>query len=524
MSFITFTGIGDSYPVPRTLVQTNFAQGQVSSGTNTYAALIVGNNTSAGSAGVDGYLYGPSTTVPLQTVQDAITLFGAGSPNHIAFRDFVLRNPLTPLFVAPVASASGGVAATLTLTIAGGTATGSGTIRIFTPEGPIDTGFASGAVVAHSGSNSIVDAAVLNINANQNLPYTAAASTSSIVLTAKVVGLQGNWLRAGIIVVGSGTGLSITAPAQGFMSYFAGGSGQASCDNVISFIEGLNQRFYYIVSDQDGYSEEVVDLDAMVQLQALPATGIRQRLFAGSVDTLANAISSTTALDDPRCEIEWMQNSDWAPYRLAACAAAVYSAQEAAIGGPNTINFNFFGSTPSTSGLWGVPAPLDGTSPTQSALISAINSGITVLQPIAGGRSQILRRVTTYFYEGSVSTPDYRTRDASQVTICDFFADDLATQATLQFEGLVIGNDPPAGALPPPPSIVTPRVYRSLINNLLSQYANRALLQNVATTISDTVVVRETSPSTRISAQIPLQPIEILNQIGILVNQVTPSQ
>jgi hypothetical protein len=72
--------------------------------------------------------------------------------------------------------------------------------------------------------------------------------------------------------------------------------------------------------------------------------------------------------------------------------------------------------------------------------------------------------------------------------------------------------------------VVTPRQFRSLINNFISVFNNMGLLQDVQDTINDTVVIRESSPSTRLSAQVPLQPIEILNQIGLVVDQDTPSQ
>jgi phage tail sheath gpL-like len=305
------------------------------------------------------------------------------------------------------------------------------------------------------------------------------------------------------------------------MSYFSGGTTADSNANVITYLEGLNHRFYYIVSAAVD-STQLVALSGMVNLMALPATGIRQRMIAGSNDTLANVEAVTTAVNAPRAEVVWMQNSDIAPSRLAAIAASVYSAEEASLGGPFTVNFNFFGSTPSTSGLWQIPAPLDGTSASQSARISALNSGVTPIVPTLGGNTELLRRITTYFLNGAVN--DYRCRDSSQVTICDFFADDVSTAATLQFAGATIGNNPAPGALPPPVGVVTPRVYRSLINNFISIYDNRGLLQNAAATVTGTNVIRESSPSTRISAQVPLQPVEILNQIGLVVDQDTPSQ
>lgn len=520
MSLISFTGVPDSYPLPSTLVQINFAQGAVSGGTTVYAAIILANKLASGSASSDGYIYGSSTAIPLQTVQDAISLLGAGSESMIMYRDFIVRNPNTPVFVAPVKESSGSQA-TLALTVSG-TATAAGTVRVFTPEGPIDTGFSSGDSPTVIMANVAINLGGGTLATNSTfLPFTAAASTGTCTLTAKQKGLRGNLLRAGIVVLGSGTGVTVTAPATGFMSNFSGGTTADSNANVITYLEGLGRRFYYIVSAAED-ATQFGAVSAMVNLMALPTTGIRQRCFAGSIDTLANVETITQAVNSPRAEDIWLQNSDYCPSRLAAIAASVYSLEEASLGSDFSVNFSHYGSTPSTQPFWGIPAPLDGSSPSVTSQVSALNSGVSPISTLAGGRTQLVRRITTYFLNGS--TNDYRCRDASQVTISDFFADDVSVAATLRFAGKTIGNDPAPGQPLPPPTTITPRQYRSLINEFIALYNNRALLQDAADTIASTVVLRETSPSTRLSAQVPLQPIEILLQIGLVVNQDTPSQ
>jgi hypothetical protein len=72
----------------------------------------------------------------------------------------------------------------------------------------------------------------------------------------------------------------------------------------------------------------------------------------------------------------------------------------------------------------------------------------------------------------------------------------------------------------PGPNVTTPRVFRACIDGLLDVFDGNDQLQNLSTIKSDTLVQREASPSTRMSAQIPLQPIDIHDQSAILVLQV----
>ena len=67
---------------------------------------------------------------------------------------------------------------------------------------------------------------------------------------------------------------------------------------------------------------------------------------------------------------------------------------------------------------------------------------------------------------------------------------------------------------------VTPRVVKACVNKLTRDYGDNGLLQRVPDIIAGTVVQRETTPTTRMSGQIPLWPVDILDQTAFQVNQV----
>jgi phage tail sheath gpL-like len=115
---------------------------------------------------------------------------------------------------------------------------------------------------------------------------------------------------------------------------------------------------------------------------------------------------------------------------------------------------------------------------------------------------------------------DYRIRDAHKVTVCDRYVDDLIAKAALTMRGKLLADDPKKNEPVPGPNVITPRVVKAMINRLTRDYGEDALLQLVDAIVAGTVVIRETTPTTRVSAQIPLTPIDILDQLAFQVNQV----
>jgi phage tail sheath gpL-like len=240
-------------------------------------------------------------------------------------------------------------------------------------------------------------------------------------------------------------------------------------------------------------------------------------VFAASVDTLANATTIATGLNAARAELVWSEKSPWTPSELAASAAAAYALFEAS-DNPRT-NFASFGNDAVTVNYWKTPRPrLDSAIPSRTSIKSALNNGISPIGMNPNGTTYLVNRITTRSLSGSVA--DYRIRPAHKVTICDYFADDIQAKAALQNAGKRIANDPPQGGKTPGPLVVTPSIFRGQIVSLLNDYNERDLLQNIDEIKAGLVVQRETTPSSRMSARVPLQPIDNLEQMAIAVDQV----
>ena len=182
-------------------------------------------------------------------------------------------------------------------------------------------------------------------------------------------------------------------------------------------------------------------------------------------------------------------------------------------------NYDSLGTQASDQAFWKVPAPRSGTSPTRATIKAALNNGITPIGVSQGGSTYIVKRITTKSLTGANN--DYRVRDAHKVTICDRFADDWITKASTQFSGKNVSDDPPPGARPLAPNVVSPRVVKAALQKLEQDYGDLGLLQNIPAIQQDTIVIRELGSPTRISSRVPLQTIDIVDQVTAAIDQIS---
>lgn len=504
---ITLTGLTANDPVPGAYLEINFAQGDAAGSGSPIEVLLMGNMTTAGSATADTTVYGPDSIVQLQTEQQAIDLFGAGSELHRMFRRFTRVNKDTTLRAIAVTE-SAGAQATGTFQYVG-TATAAGSTRVF-----VHDEFADIAIANLALASDIATDVAAEINKKTHWGVTAAATATGtwgfVTLTAKQKGPRGNEIRY-MPQITPAIGMTVPTAVDQPM---AGGSTADSSTAALSTIN--TSKYYYIVAAASD-ATQVDALSDQVATNAAPITGIRQRAIAGSIDTIANTNTLATGRNAARTELVWSEKSPWTPAELAANHAAAVTLFETK---PNPrTNFAGFGNDAVTAPYWLVPRPrLDSALPSRTNIKSALNNGVIPIGVNPNGTTYMVNRITTRSLNGSYN--DYRIRDAHKVTICDFFGEDLLAKTALNFQGKRIADDPPAGAPPPGPNVVTPSRYRSCVFGLLDVYAGNDLLQNVDAIKAGTIVQRETSPTTRLAVRIPLQPIDNALQFAIAVDQV----
>lgn len=503
---IVVPGLPGNYATPGVFIYEAFAQGEASSGASDYSILVIGNKLSAGSATADSVLYGPDTPVAMSSNADAITLFGAGSEEQRMIKRIMSVNPVSKIYAIAVAEGASAAASTGTITVATN-ATGFSTLRIFVQDEYVDVGIATGDTPTVIATN-----AVAAINGKTEWAVTAGNSSGVITLTAKQKGLRSNFIRYSGQLLTAGVGTTVTPVATTPMS---GGTVSDDSTAAIATILSSGKRFYYMVSAAED-ATQLAALSAHINSQSQSTIGICQRGVFASVDTLSNAVAVSTAINFERLDALWSYKSDLTPGELAACAVAAYAYGE--LPTVPRLNYNGFGNDPDTAGLWRVPAPRStGAAPTPVQIEAALNSGLTPIRIQDGGRTSLVRRITTRFKSGS--TLDYRIRDSHKVTVEDRFADDLRARTALTMAGKQISQDP-VGNEPPVPNAITPTAYRNLVRQLIREYGDNGLLSDVATIINQTIVQIESSTPDRITAYIPLRPINTWNQTAIRIDQV----
>lgn len=502
---IVVTGLASNDPVPGVYLETNFAQGPAAGSSGQRAALLIGNKLAAASAVADTVIYGPDTPVPCVTEGDVIALFGNGSPLHRAFKRFTKINQVTPLYFLAV-TPSAGTAATLTITLTG-TASGDGNIKVMFDETSVDCRVTSGDT-----ANSIATNLAAKLNERADWPFTATPSTNTVVCTMKVPGPRGNYGR---IQCQISSGIT-TAISQTTDTAFA--SGATADSNTTALATILAKRFYYIVTEGDD-ATQLGAVCSQVNLQASPTTGIRQRVFSGSVDTVANVNTLAIGRNTARAELAHSYKNIWTPFEMAAHNAAIFALFEASPS-PRT-NFAGFGTDELSQAYWSIPAPRDVTAhPTRPQLVSLLNNGVTPIAVDTRGKTYLVNRITTKSQTGGVA--DYRIRDAHKVTITDFFADDVGAKTSLQYSGRKIAGDPPKGKAPPGRDFVWPALYRTMLTSLVDDYNDNGLLDpDKVDAIKKGIDVRRgTNPTTRMGVRVPLYTVDNALQFAIAVDQV----
>lgn len=508
---IVLTGLSADYPNPGVFTEVNYAQGSSAGGSTSYPALILANKLSTGSGTLDTVVYGPDTPVPIQREADIIALAGAGSEAHRMFRAFTAVNKRTALYFLFVTE-SAGVAASKNTTFTT-TATGNGTLRVyvggaFTPgEEFVDVPIAIGDTPEVIETNAIA-----KVNAQTHWPVTGSSGgTGVLTLTAKQKGPRGNDIVIQMQIT-SGIGTTVDNTARTVLA-----SGATADSNTTALATILPMRFFYIASAAND-TTQFLAVGSQLGTQALPLNGIRQHAVAGSSGSVSTANTLSTTLNNARCGNVCQELSDYTPAELAAHALGVIALEEAGRLPTPRHNFNFFGNSATSQAKWKIRAPRSGNSPTASEIESMLKNGTSPIASNQNGSSYLVSMITTRSLNGA--TADYRVRDWNKSTEPDFFAADLTSTVALRYEGKDIGDDPAEGAPPPPPNVVTPRMFTDTVLEIVDLHDGNGNLKNVDTIKADTVVQRETTPTTRMSARVPLQPIDIFAQAAMQIDQV----
>lgn len=429
-------------PNPGQYTEIQFAKGELLGDPGTPSVLFIGRKTSAGSVTAD------TQVVQLTSHQDAIDYFGARSNTARGMRRFadVCKGALC---YGIAAAESGGTAATIAITIAGGNPSGAGAISLTVCGETITVPFASGDAF----DTVVAEALNTAINAQSNWPCTATRLAGVVTLLYASKGTDGNMMRVrGSITAGVGTTVTVASEVP------VNGATDETLTNVLTTILASDYDFIVPLFNWSaaGSDARTAALKTQVVAQALPSTGIRQQVILAHGGTAADAVTFTAltagCANHPRFQVWHMRDPEWEPCEIAAHMAAVRYNKEK--GTSPWYNYDGYGKD-TANDIMNIPAPYaHGDWSTAANFTTLIAGGVSPLGVTASGR--------VYVVQSCTCSTDVRVRDTNKVSVPDKFADDLAVRYASQWSAASLQDDPTNDNDQPPANSLTPSRLKGL--------------------------------------------------------------
>ncbi|MBQ8465716.1 MAG: phage tail sheath subtilisin-like domain-containing protein [Alphaproteobacteria bacterium] len=199
----------------------------------TYRTLILGQVLSNSSAVVNEPVY-------ISSKETAKNKFGQGSQLAQMVESYLKNNSSVEVYCLPIADPASGTAAAGAFTISG-TATEAGVLSLYVYDTVVQVGIGEGDT-----ADQIATAAAAVINANADLPVTAAASEGSVTVTAKNKGICGNDIILSVNLLGETNGEKTPAGVTIGTTQPTGGAGNVTLATAISNLG--EEQYDFIIS------------------------------------------------------------------------------------------------------------------------------------------------------------------------------------------------------------------------------------------------------------------------------------
>jgi phage tail sheath gpL-like len=493
---ILIAGYTNSDKVPGAVRETKYGQGKVSIGAIPVKLVVTGNKTAAGSATAD------QDIIPIYSPDEADAYLGVGS--EAAMQCYAaLEIPGVTLYAAPVLENAAGVAATMTLTVAGTWST-TGTVTVFLLGRQIDA-------VVQAGDSVTTAAASLAtaINGQTRFPITATSALGVVTLTVRNKGTRGNDYICRKDLAQAPSGLTLTlaggAALTNGMVPFSGGAG---ADNVTNVLALLATGVY----DYQAWAQNDATNAALIKAYLISESGpllmhLSHAIFAKIGLQATSTSFSQTTLNAYRCTVVHFENCEVPPSYVAAQVAAVRSV----IVGDNP-NYRFDNYVLPTI----PPQSQKQDVPTRAEANAMLNAGVTPLTTLPDGTVKIVRAIQSHSLNGAA--PDYRTLDWGDADVPDRISKELGAQWDLWSEAnQYVGPDPADGEEPLPEGVGSPRLWNAEAYKVLKDAEEANWLQEV----DDNLPVSEyNDDADRLMTAAPNVVRKQNHAIGISVRQV----
>jgi len=305
----------------------------------------------------------------------------------------------------------------------------------------IATTYCAQTLVAGAGYVTMT-VANIGVRGNQHTGFVVDDSKRPSGMTVKIHG--------GVVIPGGTARLANNGVA------FSGGSGTDDLTDALAAMASV-QNDYEAFAQNDATNVGLVESAA--NAKSAFDVGLLQQYVVTTNGTLATAIAlGQTQMNDQLGCCGWVQRGVEHPSRVTARTAALFSITDGDQPNTNYDDMILPGAAPQF-----VAADI----PNRSTMNAALNAGVMPFKTV-DGKLLIVRAINSHCLNGS--TPDYRTYDHAETTV----PIRVRKEALVQIAFTKAGNPyagPDVGDGLPPPGTLTPRLWDSIMNANLQNWA-----------------------------------------------------
>lgn len=450
-----------------------------------YKRLLFGQKTSAGTATAN-------QLVQVTSAAQAKTLAGEGSMLAGMAEAAFAQDEFTETWLMPVADNGAGVQASGTVTVTG-PSTAAGTISLYIAGRLVEIAVASGAA-----QNDIADDIKDAINAADDLPVTATASTNVVTITARHKGLCGNEidLRKNYQdgeVTPAGVSLAIVDMASG-----------ATNPSLTTPIANLGDEWFHVIAFGWTDSTSLTAIEDELEDRFGPLREIEGHAIAGKSGSFATISALGDARNSPHLTIIEAHGEPMPAYEKAAETAAIVAYYGAIDPARPIQNLRY---------QWCLPA-LSSVRFTLEERNLLLFDGVATSKVSPGGELLVERLITTY-KTNDAGGADTSYLDIETMLTLLFIRHDWRDYIKAKYPRHKLASD--GTRFGPGQAVVTPKLMKAEQVVKFRQWEEIGLVENIEQFKRDQISERNISDPNRLDN---LLPPDLVNQLRIVANQI----
>lgn len=451
--------------------------------TDDMQSLIIGPMLSSGKATAGELTY-------VSSAEHAAELFGQGSILHRMVSAYRQQDSSGTLYVMPLEDPSAGVAATKTVTVTG-TATAAGTISLYVGFDLVEVG-----VAIDDSESDIATAIASAINAEADLPVTAAAELGVVTVTAKHKGIVGGDFSVNVNLLGAANGQ--TLPTGVGITIKDGTAGTGTPDIEEAFAALKDEPFEFIALPYSDKTSFDAAKAAMTQRWAYNVQ-LYGHVYSAKRGAVEDLLDLGDTQNDPHLTVFAVSETDpnYAFERLGAALGQIAVSVKADPARPFQ-----------TLELTGITAPRVGDRIDRADRESLLAAGCATFTD-SSSATAIERAVTTYI-KNAYGSRDNSYQDAETLHTLGYIVRYLRTQITSKYGRHKLAND--GTRIGEGQAVVTPSIIRSELIAAYSALETQGLVENMDLFKKNLIVERNATDPNRVDV---LFPPDLVNQLRV---------